>query len=76
MPEPIEIAESAARQAGQLLREHYSTDLKVDEMAAYDIKLALDVQSQELITGVLLEAFPDHAIFGEEGIAGNQDSEF
>ncbi len=45
-------------------------------MAAYDIKLALDVESQELITSILLEAFPDHAIFGEEGIAGNQDSRF
>ncbi|MGI9241312.1 MAG: inositol monophosphatase family protein [Verrucomicrobiales bacterium] len=76
MPTHLEIATSAARQAGQLLRENYCSDLKVDEMAAYDIKLALDVESQELITGVLLEAFPDHAIFGEEGIAGNQDSPF
>ena len=25
---------------------------------------------------MLLERFPDHAIFGEEGIGGNQDSEF
>jgi len=76
MPEFLEIAESAARQAGQLLRDNYSTDLEVDEMAAYDIKLALDVKSQDLITGVLLGAFPDHAIFGEEGIAGNQESPF
>lgn len=76
MPEPIEIATAAARKAGQLLRDNYSTDLKVDEMAAYDIKLALDVQSQDLITEVLLNAFPDHAIFGEEGIAGNQESDF
>lgn len=76
MPTHLEIAESAARQAGQLLRDNYSSDLKVDEMATYDIKLALDVESQDLITGVLLGAFPDHAIFGEEGIAGNQDSDF
>ena len=76
MPTHLEIAESAARQAGQLLRENYSSDLEVDEMATYDIKLALDVKSQELITGILLDAFPEHAIFGEEGIAGNQDSPF
>ncbi len=76
MPTDLESAEAAARKAGQLLRDNYSTDLQVDEIAAYDIKLALDVKSQELITGILLEAFPEHAIFGEEGIAGNQDSEF
>ena len=76
MPTHLEIAESAARQAGQLLRDNYSSDLAVDEAAAYDIKLALDVESQDLITGILLDAFPDHAIFGEEGIAGNQDSPF
>jgi myo-inositol-1(or 4)-monophosphatase len=29
-----------------------------------------------LITERLLAAFPDHAIFGEEGIAGNQQSEW
>ena len=76
MPTHLEIAESAARQAGQLLRDNYCSDLKVDEAAAYDIKLALDEESQDLITAVLLEAFPDHAIFGEEGIAGNQESRF
>jgi len=76
MPTHLEIAESAAREAGQLLRENYGSDLDVDEMAAYDIKLALDVESQELISRILLAAFPDHAIFGEEGIAGQQDSRF
>jgi myo-inositol-1(or 4)-monophosphatase len=45
-------------------------------MYAHDIKLDLDVQSQDLITSSLLEAFPSHAIYGEEGIAGDQDSEW
>ena len=29
-----------------------------------------------MITSILLKAFPDHAIFGEEGIDGNQESEY
>lgn len=70
----LDTAVSAARAAGVLLRENFETDLKVDEMHDHDIKLNLDVKSQELITEHILNTFPDHAIYGEEGIAGNQDS--
>jgi myo-inositol-1(or 4)-monophosphatase len=75
-PSPeLEIAMVAARKAGALLRENFESDLAVDAMHAHDIKLALDVESQKLIEGCILEAFPDHAIYGEEGIAGNQESD-
>ncbi len=66
----------AARRAGQLLRDHYESDaLGVDELLDHDVKLALDVQSQELISDVLLSAHPTHAVWGEEGIAGDQSSD-
>ncbi len=70
----LEIATRAAREAGALLRENYESDLTVDALHAHDIKLELDVRSQDLITRIILGAFPDHAIYGEEGIAGNPDS--
>jgi myo-inositol-1(or 4)-monophosphatase len=72
----LETAVSAARVAGDLLRNHFGTVLEVNEFAAHDIKLDLDVRSQELITEHLLARFPGHALYGEEGIAGNQESEF
>ena len=72
----LDTAMAAAHAAGRLLRDHFGQDPDVNEFAAHDIKLALDVETQELITTLLLERFPDHAIFGEEGIGGNQDSEF
>ncbi len=72
----LETAVSAARAAGELLRTHFGTALEANEFAAHDIKLDIDVRSQELITQQLLERFPGHAIYGEEGIAGNQDSDF
>lgn len=72
----LAVAESAARNAGELLRKNFHQPLEVDAKEAYDIKLALDRESQELITEELLAAFPDHAIIGEEGVAGDQDSEF
>jgi myo-inositol-1(or 4)-monophosphatase len=74
--DPLDLAIAAARAAGTLLRTHFGTALNVNALEAHDIKLELDVQSQELITGMIHEHFPDHAIYGEEGLAGNQSSPF
>jgi myo-inositol-1(or 4)-monophosphatase len=74
--EPLDLAISAARAAGSLLRSNFGTALNVNALEAHDIKLELDVRSQTLITGMILEQFPDHAIYGEEGLAGNQSSPF
>lgn len=72
----LEVAVSAARAAGELLRAHFGHALDVKAFEAHDIKLQLDIESQELITGMLLGRFPEHAIYGEEGVAGNQSSEW
>ena len=69
-------ATHAAQTAGAFIKSHYGQVPVVNEMKKYDIKLELDVRSQEMIEGILLEAFPDHAIYGEEGLAGNQESAF
>ncbi|MFZ9936818.1 MAG: inositol monophosphatase family protein [Luteolibacter sp.] len=71
----LQLAIHAAHQAGKLLREHFGSDPEVDEATHHDIKLALDKQSQELITDILLGARTGDALYGEEGIAGNQDSD-
>ncbi len=75
MSPELELATIAAREAGALLRENFGCDHEVDEMLTHDIKLALDVKSQDLIEKRILETFPEHAIYGEEGIAGNQESD-
>jgi myo-inositol-1(or 4)-monophosphatase len=72
----LQTATAAARAGGTLLRQNFGKPPEVNELLAHDIKLALDVQTQELITQKLLAAFPDHALYGEEGIAGNQSSEW
>lgn len=72
----IDTAIHAAREAGELLRKNFGAKLDVSAFGAHDIKLDLDVRSQALITRLVLERFPGHAIYGEEGIAGNQESEF
>ena len=71
----LDAAEKAARAAGKLLRQNFQHPLRVNSAEAHDIKLEIDVQAQDLITKLLLEEFPGHALYGEEGIAGDQSSE-
>ena len=72
----LDTALTAARAAGALLRENFGTALHVNAFAAHDIKLELDEKAQELITQIILERHPDHAILGEEGLGGDQSSDF
>ncbi|MFT4639450.1 MAG: myo-inositol-1(or 4)-monophosphatase [Verrucomicrobiales bacterium] len=76
MSEPLDVAIRAAKEAGAFLRAHFENteSLVVNEATQHDIKLELDVRSQTLITEILLVEFPDHALYGEEGLAGNQES--
>ncbi|NQX00908.1 inositol monophosphatase [bacterium] len=71
----LELAIHAALEAGKLLRQHFGSDAVVDEACDHDIKLALDKESQDLITQILLGARDGDALYGEEGLAGNQASE-
>jgi myo-inositol-1(or 4)-monophosphatase len=71
----LDAAENAARTAGELLRKNFGRSQHVNAALAHDIKLAIDVQTQELITKALLREFPEHALYGEEGIVGDQSSE-
>lgn len=70
----LNAAENAARSAGKLLRANFQQRQRVNVIAAHDIKLEIDVQAQELISNLLLEEFPAHALYGEEGIVGDQSS--
>jgi len=71
----LDVAEKAARAAGELLRQNFQRPLRVNSAEAHDIKLEIDVQAQKLITKLLLEEFPEHALYGEEGIVGDQSCE-
>ena len=71
----LDAAEKAARAAGKLLRKNFGRLQRVNAVAAHDIKLEIDIQTQELITKLLLKEFPKHALYGEEGIVGDQSSE-
>ncbi|MDD5201170.1 MAG: inositol monophosphatase family protein [Terrimicrobiaceae bacterium] len=76
MSDYLHAAVEAAQAAGGLLRANFGAALKVDENHAHDIKLELDRRSQTLIESLLLARYPDHAIYGEEGMRGDPDSEY
>ena len=71
----LDIAVGAARAAGDLLRHNFQKPQIVNAAEAHDIKLEIDVRTQDLIATLLLKNFHDHALYGEEGIVGDQASE-
>lgn len=72
----LDAAGNAACVAGKLLCENFQLRKGVKAVAAHDIKLEIDVQAQELIGELLLKEFPEHALYGEEGVAGDQSSDY
>lgn len=72
----LDAAVEAARAAGEMLRHHFQHPLRVNSSQAHDIKLEIDVRAQELISESLLKKFPEHALYGEEGIVGKRKSHY
>ncbi|MGA2028618.1 MAG: inositol monophosphatase family protein [Verrucomicrobiota bacterium] len=69
-------AVKAARAAGKIMRDNWHRPKRVNSAEAHDIKLELDVRCQKLITKILLAAFPEISLLGEEGDSGDAKSEF
>jgi myo-inositol-1(or 4)-monophosphatase len=72
----ITSAVAAVHAAGKVLLESRSRDLAITEKDASrtSIVTLADMNAQAAIVDVILDAFPDHAIVGEEGSAGNTSS--
>ena len=67
----IYAAITAAQAAGERLRHAFGSNLHVNETMAHDIKLAADVECQDLIYSILLDHFPKTRCIGEEGDSNN-----
>jgi myo-inositol-1(or 4)-monophosphatase len=67
----IYAAITAAQAAGERLRQAFGQHLTVNATYAHDIKLAADVECQELIYQILLDHFPKTRCIGEEGDSNN-----
>jgi myo-inositol-1(or 4)-monophosphatase len=67
----IYAAITAAQAAGERLRQAFGHHLTVNATYAHDIKLAADVECQDLIYQILLDHFPKTRCIGEEGDSNN-----
>ncbi len=72
----LDAAIKAAHSAGEMLRHDFQKPQRVSATTKHDIKLEIDVRAQDRITELLLSEFPQHALYGEEGLVGDQASEF
>jgi len=70
---PADVAAAAARAGGTvLLSRWHDSDLQVAyKDARANLVTLADRESQQTVAETILAAFPDHAIDGEEGTAGN-----
>src|SRR5690242_8146512 len=66
MSDYLEVAITAARQAGAIVRAGYGQSVTITHKGAIDLVTEFDKRSEALILGRLREAFPGHAIHSEE----------
>ncbi|MGH3252684.1 MAG: inositol monophosphatase family protein [Trebonia sp.] len=72
-----EVAQAAARAGGAVLTRYLRDGGDLDigyKDARANLVTAADRESQRAVAETILTAFPDHAIDGEEGTAGNLDA--
>ncbi len=67
----LECAQTAACQAGDIMRKNLNVDKTATHVTQYDIKLELDVRCQKRIETTLRHTYPEISVLGEEGISGD-----
>ncbi|MFE6822904.1 inositol monophosphatase family protein [Streptomyces sp. NPDC057690] len=74
--ELLELAEEAARRAGELLRDGRPADLAVaaTKSSPIDVVTEMDIAAEKLITGLISEHRPDDGFLGEEGASSEGSS--
>ena len=72
LDQALAVARNAALAAGALINRHYAEGVAVRIKADATPVTQADEDSEQIIREILLQAYPDHAIYGEEG--GHQGS--
>jgi myo-inositol-1(or 4)-monophosphatase len=79
VPAQLTVAAQAAeiaQEAGALLRSYFDRGVATEYKGDVDIVTEADRASERLITQRLTAAFPDHGIYGEEGVRQRVESEY
>ena len=70
------VAKNAAYQGGNYLKENFSLKPKVEYKGEINLLTERDLKSQEIVSKIIQNAFPDHSILGEESLSLERDKEF
>ena len=62
----LEVARRAARESGRIQIQGLSQKLQIDHKGRYDLVTDVDRKCEEVVTGILQEAFPEIGILAEE----------
>lgn len=79
VPAQMELAAPAAEialEAGALLRSYFERGVATEYKGDVDLVTEADRASEKLITQRLSSVFPDHGVYGEEGVRQRIDSEW
>ncbi|MEN6300309.1 MAG: inositol monophosphatase family protein, partial [Anaerolineaceae bacterium] len=68
----IHIAVQAARSAGKMLRDHYNKPHHISYKGVIDLVTEMDHLSEQMVTEMLHDAFPEYGILGEEGVKSSK----
>lgn len=69
------VARQAAKSAGELISRYFRDGVTMSEKGPGNLVSIADIEAEKTIARVIHEAFPDHAIIGEEGHSAPEDSE-
>lgn len=72
---PYDVALCAAREAGGILTRYFHEGFAVRNKGVADLVTDADVAAERRIVEVIRNAFPDHAVLGEEENAGDVQAE-
>lgn len=72
----LDIALDAAVKAGEAIRKNFRSETNIRHKTDRELVSDVDLSSEELITSIIHESFPDHSILSEESGEKLEDSQF
>jgi myo-inositol-1(or 4)-monophosphatase len=76
MSQYLEAAIKAAKQAGEIQRQYYGRDKKIEFKGEINLVTEVDKKSEKMIVEYLKSQFPDHSVLAEEGSNSDESSDY